>query len=190
MFRNQQGKVYMPKKAITNRQPSGRWTSGTSGNAAGRPVGSRNKSTIFLEELLSSDGAALVQKAKELALKGDTTALRLCLDRLYPPRKERTIDLELPSVADGHSFSLAMSAIIKAVGEGRITPGEARTLIGMLETQIRILEAEELSRRVGELEAVFGKLREITIRHSDPYSPTTQDETQPNARAWTDEKAS
>jgi hypothetical protein len=38
---------------------------------------------------LDGEAEALTRKAIERALEGDTTALRLCLDRLLPPRKDR-----------------------------------------------------------------------------------------------------
>lgn len=89
----------MSLKSNKKKKPNhGRWARGTSGNPAGRPVGSRNRSTVFYEQLLNGQGEALFQKAIELALAGDATALRLCLERISPPRKERTIDLPLPKV--------------------------------------------------------------------------------------------
>jgi uncharacterized protein DUF5681 len=136
------------KKKPTN----GRWARGTSGNPAGRPVGSRNRSSVFYEQLLNGQGEALFQKAIELALAGDATALRLCLERISPPRKERTIDLPLPKVTDPQSVSAALASVMTAVGKGRITPGEAESLAGVLESQMRVVEVEDLARRVAELE--------------------------------------
>jgi len=63
---------------------------GKSGNASGRPPGSRNKTMLAMEVLLDGQMEALTQKAVDLALEGDTTALRLCLERICPPRKEST----------------------------------------------------------------------------------------------------
>ena len=37
-------------------------------------------------------------KAVEMALAGDTVALRLCLDRLAPVRKDRPVMFELPPI--------------------------------------------------------------------------------------------
>ena len=82
----------------TKRASKGRFRAGTSGNPSGRPVGSRNKGTLFLEELLDGEGEGLTRKAIQLGLKGDPFALRLCLERLLPPRKERRIELALPKV--------------------------------------------------------------------------------------------
>ena len=139
-------------KANPKKRANGRWAKGTSGNPAGRPAGSRNKSTLFLEELLSDQGEALIQKAIALALKGDTRALSICWDRLLPPRKERLVELPLPNITDAKSASAAMTSVVAAVAEGRITPGEAECVARVLETQTRVVELETLEQRVAELE--------------------------------------
>ena len=60
--------------------------SGQSGNPKGRPKGSRNKTTLLAESLLEGDADAIMRKLLEKAKEGDLTALRICLDRLLPPR--------------------------------------------------------------------------------------------------------
>src|SRR5258708_272852 len=50
--------------------------------------------------LLDGEAEALARKAVELALGGDPTALRLCLDRIVMPRRERAVQLMLPEVRD------------------------------------------------------------------------------------------
>ena len=69
---------------------------GMSGNPTGRPSGSRNATTLALEALLDGQANALTQKAIDLALTGDMAALRLCLDRILPPRKDRPVSFTLP----------------------------------------------------------------------------------------------
>ena len=79
----EKGKISMSKPKLQETKTiKGRWAKGTSGNPAGRPTGSRNKATLYFEELLDGQGEALIKKAVELSLKGDTTALRLCLERI------------------------------------------------------------------------------------------------------------
>lgn len=56
---------------------------GQSGNPSGRPKGAKDKRTE-LRELLQPHAPALVEKAVQLALMGDTTALKMCLDRIIP----------------------------------------------------------------------------------------------------------
>ena len=63
---------------------------------SGRPKGARNKTTQAIEHLLEGQAEAITAKVIELALEGDLAALRLCLDRLYSVRNERTISLDLP----------------------------------------------------------------------------------------------
>jgi hypothetical protein len=144
-------KMNMPSKKLR----SGRWKKGVSGNPAGRPTGTRNKSTMFLESLLQDQSEALVHKAVELALEGDTTALRLCLERICPPRKDRPIEFELPDMKDTEKVAMAPAAILEAVAHGQITPSEAVALAEIVQLQSKLLETADLARRVAELEKVI-----------------------------------
>src|SRR5689334_5534051 len=70
-----------------DRAVSGRFRPGVSGNPAGRPRGSRNRATLIAQDLLDSDSEDLVKTAIKRAKKGDPVALRLCIERLMPPRR-------------------------------------------------------------------------------------------------------
>lgn len=82
----------------TGRDQAGRWRKGASGNKAGKPRGTRHKATLAAETLLEGEAEALSRKAIELALAGDVSALRLCLDRIVPPRKDRPVCFQLPKM--------------------------------------------------------------------------------------------
>jgi len=71
---------------------------GQSGNPAGWPRGSRNKKTIALEGLLDGEAEAVMQKMISLAKLGDDVAMRLCVERMMAPRRERPVPLELPRI--------------------------------------------------------------------------------------------
>jgi hypothetical protein len=73
---------------------------GQSGNPAGKPKGAKDKRTE-LRELLRPHAPALVEKAVELALNGDLTALKLCLDRIMPPLKATPECVALPLSGEG-----------------------------------------------------------------------------------------
>src|SRR6516225_4824452 len=79
---------FLQKQQKQRRRP---FEKGRSGNPAGRPRGSRNRSTLAAQLLLQGEAEALTRKAVELALGGDPTALRLCLDRLIAPHRERLV---------------------------------------------------------------------------------------------------
>ena len=131
---------------------SGHFSKGTSGNPSGRPPGSRNHATALMESLLEGEAEQLTRKAIELALAGDITALRLCLERLIPPRRDRPIHLVLPPVENVQKISLAMAKVSAAICEGEITPTEGEKLSNILAAHKDVLVAEDLERRVGDLE--------------------------------------
>jgi predicted transcriptional regulator len=132
-----------------------RFQPGVSGNPAGRPKGSRNKATLAAEALLDGEAQTLTAKAIELAHSGDTIALRLCLDRILPPRRERVVIVDLPEIVQGTDAAKALSAILKAVAAGELTPSEAKALSDMVAAYANLQAASEASSnsRQAEIEA-------------------------------------
>jgi hypothetical protein len=49
---------------------------------------------------MEGEAEAITRKAIELAKEGDGPALRLCMDRIYPPRKDRSVRFRLDSIQD------------------------------------------------------------------------------------------
>jgi hypothetical protein len=62
---------------------------------------------------------AISRKAIEKALEGDTTALRLCLERIYPPRKSRPVALKLPAIETADDVAKAHGTVIAAMAVAR-----------------------------------------------------------------------
>ena len=115
----------------------------------GRPPGARNKATLAALALLEGEAEALARKAVELALAGDTVALKLVLDRLLPKGRALRLDLPLRTLAD---LDQATEAIRGALAEGSITLDEVAALTGLVEARRRLLETTELERRLAALE--------------------------------------
>jgi len=107
---------------------------------------------LAIEQLLEGEGEKLARKAVERALAGDVLALRLCLERICPPRRERHIRIELPETTDARSISGAFAALLRAVAAGEVEPGQAARLAQMLEAHRRVIETEMLEQRIAELE--------------------------------------
>src|SRR5215204_3489621 len=101
---------------------------GKSGNPEGRPKGARNKITLAVEQLLDSEAEALTRKAIELAKNGDLAAIRICLDRICPTRKDRHVSFALPAIETPADAVRASAAIVAAVADGELTPSEAGEL--------------------------------------------------------------
>ncbi len=144
----------MARTAKTGKKQGGPFKKGRSGNPAGRSQGSRNKATLAIEALLDGEAEGLTRKAVDLAMAGDTTALRLCLDRLCPPRKDRPVSFKLPPMKAPADAVAAMSALLAAVAKGDVTPGEAQTIAAVIEAQRRVIECEDHERRLRALEQV------------------------------------
>ncbi len=125
---------------------SGGFAPGVSGNPSGRPKGARNKTTIAVEALLEGEAEALTRKAIERALAGDGLALRLCMDRIAPPRRDRPTPFDLPKLAEAADARAAFAAVVRAVAEGELTPSEAVTLAGLIEQFAEVDRSTEIAR--------------------------------------------
>jgi hypothetical protein len=113
----------------TEKKQSTKYKKGQSGNPAGRPKGSLNQTTLACQELLDGEAEAITRKAVEKALAGDLTAIRLCLERIIPPRKERPIFIDLPKMAKYRDMKQFTEALLEAVKNGNLTIDEAQGII-------------------------------------------------------------
>lgn len=130
------------------RNPNGTFSRGNSG----KPQGARHKATKAALELLDGSAESLTQKAVDLALTGDTTALRLCLERIVPPRKDTYTVFELPKMKSAADAANAAAGIVEAVALGEIIPLEAIAVMGLVDSYRRALELTELEARLQALE--------------------------------------
>jgi len=117
-------------------------------------VGSRNKATIAAEMLLDGETEALTRKAIELAMAGDTVALRLCLERIIPARRDRPIKFRIPEQATGNDVADAMHNVLSEVAAGHMTPSEGQSVAAVVEGWRRAKEFGELEDRLTVLERV------------------------------------
>jgi hypothetical protein len=118
----------------------------------GKPKGARHQSTRLAEELLDGEAEKLTRRAIQSALDGDGTALRLCLERIVPPRRDRPVSFDLPPITTAGDASQAMGAVLEAVAAGDVTPSEAEGIAKIVEGYLRVLEASEFERRLAILE--------------------------------------
>jgi hypothetical protein len=98
----------------------GQFAPGTSGNPAGKKAGTRHKATRAALALLSGEAEGLTRKAVELALAGDVTALRLCIERLVPPCRAAPISLDLPRLQTRADAARVLSFLLAEAGRGEV----------------------------------------------------------------------
>ena len=128
------------------------WKKGESGNPAGKKPGTRHKATQLAEILLDGQTEKLVNKCVEMAIDGDSAAMRICMDRLIPPRKSRPITIQLPDTKTAVGVADAQSKVVKTVAEGELTIEDGQTLSSILEARRKALETQDHEERLNKLE--------------------------------------
>jgi hypothetical protein len=125
---------------------------GESGNPIDRPDGSHSIGSPVIESLLDRASEAITRKLIDKAVDGDTTALRLCVERLLPPRGDRTISFDLPPIESAADALRASSSVLAACAKGALSPNDAAAIMGLIATHVRTIEVAEIEARVSALE--------------------------------------
>jgi hypothetical protein len=121
---------------------------------------------------------ALLQKLLELALNGDPTCLRMTLDRVFPLRKGRPVDVDMPPIKNSQDLFAAIAAIWTAIGEGRLTPDEASALSVVVDRSIQAIERHDVVTRITALEEAQEKRekRDKKAKNDDPVLSVLEEE--------------
>jgi hypothetical protein len=88
----------------------------------------------------------------ELALAGDITALRLCLDRILPARRDRPVSFEIAPINTAGDAKAASAALLSAVADGNLTPSEASEIGKLIDGYVKSIEITEVLARLDRLE--------------------------------------
>jgi len=140
----------------TGEQQGCRFEKGRSGNPRGRPLG--------------GEAEKLTRKCIELAMDGDTVALRLCLERIYPARKDRPVTFPLPPITSPRDAADIAAAVANAVAAGNLTPTEAVEFGKVIEIYVRAYQVAELDDRVARVEELSDEELTRIIRNGSGES--------------------
>jgi hypothetical protein len=135
----------------TEKKKLGRWKAGESGNPNGRRPGTGE--VAKLRESIAAHLPEIITQLVAKAVEGDAQAARLLLERVLPALKpmEQPVDLTLP--ADS-GLTAQGKAIVQAVAAGTLAPGKGAQLLAGLGSLARIVEIDELEKRITQLEGV------------------------------------
>ena len=131
-----------------DRDLTGRWVKGQSGNPEGRKPGVsdwRNK----YREALDTAAPEIINSIISAALQGDSTAQRICMERLIPPLKATDSPVTVP-LSGG--LGEQGRVVLQSIADGELTPGEAESVFRSLSAQAKITELSELEKRIEALE--------------------------------------
>jgi hypothetical protein len=119
----------------------------------GRPPGTKHRLTKALDGPLNEAGEAIVRKVIELALVGDVGALRLCLDRIFPVPKGRTVHIDLPVLKTARDALEAKAQVVEAAAAGEIDLEQAGELARLVDGYAEAHRLIALEERLASLEA-------------------------------------
>ena len=131
----------------------GKWQPGRSGNPGGRKPGSGHVGK--LRAAIEKDVPEILASLAAAAKAGDVGAARLLLERAIPALKpsEEVVRLTLA----GESLAEKGLAALTAIADGQIAPGQGATVLAALGTLAKLVETDELVRRIEALEKADGK---------------------------------
>jgi len=124
---------------------------GKSGNPAGKRPGTRHRTTLAAQALLDGQAEGLTQKCIEMALSGDPTAMRLCLDRIMPLRKGRPVQFNMPAMKAPGDLVAALGSVAAQVASGDLTPDEGQAIASLLNAQTQAIELVQFKAELAEL---------------------------------------
>lgn len=122
---------------------------GQSGNPRGRRKGVPDR-RAQARELFAQHGDELIAVPIKRALDGDSTALRLCLERVCPPIKATDAPVVLGVMPE--LLAEKGERVLQQLASGELSPDAARSIMPVIAQQARIIETSELERRVAALE--------------------------------------
>jgi hypothetical protein len=102
--------------------------------------------------MLGHHAETLVKKCVVMALQGDTTAMRLCIERLLAPRKQSPVKFKLPPISTVAELAQAQITMLETLSHGQLTPADAETIGNLFENRRRMMETEDLAARLQALE--------------------------------------
>ena len=101
--------------ANAGRNADGTFAKGNSANPAGKPKGTLHRATRAVLAMMEGEAEAITRKAIDLALAGDSVAMRLVMERLVSPLRERPVSLALPKISAAADLIAAAAALTDAV---------------------------------------------------------------------------
>jgi hypothetical protein len=127
----------------------------------GRPKGSPNKAKAPGLEMLNQYSPHLLRKCISLAMQGDRSAMRMCMDRFLPARRDAAIRMSLPKIRTAQDLDQAAEQVTQAMRRGGITPTEAETIMNIFELRSRFIEKSQFEVRVEKLEASMATVNKL-----------------------------
>ena len=136
----------------TMNKPRGRPFEAGNKFGRGRPKGSRNREKSPGQHELEEYALHLVRKCITMAMRGDQSALRMCMERISPARRGALIQMNLPPIRTAQDVDRAAEKVTQAIRRGKLTPAEGGTMMNVLEGRSRIIVGAQFEGRLQKVE--------------------------------------
>jgi hypothetical protein len=122
-------------------------------------------------DVLEDDAEAIARKAVDMAKAGDIAAIRICMDRLAPARRNDAIVFELPPIERATDTVVAAATIVTAVAAGDLAPSEAADLAKVIDIYLRALATGSFEERLAQLESAAETCPAPAATRRTPITP-------------------
>jgi len=143
------------------RQADGRFARGNPGGP-GRPRACERAAALDL--LAAEAGADLIEVALSEAKKGNLRAVEMLLDRIWPARRGRPVEVDAPPIRVTADVLPAGAAVTSAVLGGELTPEEGSAAARVLVAHQKMIETVDLEARLEHLEQMLRENRERRLQ--------------------------
>ena len=147
-----------------NRRANGTFGPGNKASP-GRPVGSMNKRSKKMLTVLGRYSERIALKIVELALRGDSTALKIYADKILPSaqgaKPATFIKIDLPPISSVADVPIAMATVSAALAAGTLSTDAAAAIVGIFKSYAEIVHASDIDERLRALEAAVEARRNM-----------------------------
>ena len=137
------------------RETDGRFAKGNPGGP-GRPRA--RERVAALDFLAAEAGAELIEVALNEAKKGNLRAVEMLLDRIWPVRRGRPVEIEAPPIRATADLLPVGAALTDAVLSGDVSPEEGTAAARVVDAHRKMIELVDNEERLAALEEVADKL--------------------------------
>jgi hypothetical protein len=120
-------------------------------------AGSRGHSSRSAQAQLDRHAPALISKTIDLAHRGNVVALRLCVERILPPRKDRPVAFDLPAIESAADAAKILGAVIAAMARGDVTPSQVNEIARPIDLFLKALITARIEGNLADLQKSLGE---------------------------------
>jgi len=129
--------------------PDGRFVKGHPGGP-GRPRKVVTAAADALDERVAAKAGDLFDIAYRQADEGNTTALKMLLDRVWPVGRSRPLEAALPEMPKTGDMLAVSTAVANAVLAGEATVQEAAALAQLLRAHRKVVSRHDLAQHMAQ----------------------------------------